>query len=295
MIETLAYLFLLTYSLYFLIKTIEQYNKTRKTTNLALIVLLLMFSTQLWFAFYGGRLNDLFQKYSLLVTFIPLVLFLAYDKVEEKRKKEENEKNKIRTMFEKYVSPYIIKKIIKQKKLKLGGERQEVTILFSDIRGFTTISEKNQPEKVVKMLNDYFNTATKIIQKNEGAVDKFIGDAIMALFNAPVKNASHADNALKTAIQMQKEFKKQNINAGIGINTGDAIIGNIGSSKVMDYTAIGDAVNTASRIQALAKTGEIVITDSTYNKLKLNKPKTTTRLVTVKGKEKPIKIHVIKT
>jgi len=198
-------------------------------------------------------------------------------------------------MFEKYVSPYIIKKIIKQKKLKLGGERQEVTILFSDIRGFTTISEKNQPEKVVKMLNDYFNTATKIIQKNEGAVDKFIGDAIMALFNAPVKNTSHADNALKTAIQMQKEFKKQNINAGIGINTGDAIIGNIGSSKVMDYTAIGDAVNTASRIQALAKTGEIIITDSTYNKLKLNKPKTTTRLVTVKGKEKPIKIHVIKT
>jgi adenylate cyclase len=278
-----------------LIKTIEQYEKTRKTTNLAIIALLLIFSAQLWFAFYGGRLNDLFQKYSMIVTFIPLALFLAYDRVEEKRKMEEQEKNKIRTMFEKYVSPHIIKRIIKQKKLKLGGERQEVTILFSDIRGFTAISEKSQPEKVVKMLNKYFNTSTKIIQKNEGAVDKFIGDAIMALFNAPVKNPNHADNALKTAIQMQKELKKQNINVGIGINTGDAVIGNIGSSKVMDYTAIGDAVNTASRIQALAKSGEVVITDSTYKKLKLNKPKTAAQWVTVKGKEKSIKIHVIKT
>ncbi|MCL5011778.1 MAG: adenylate/guanylate cyclase domain-containing protein [Candidatus Marsarchaeota archaeon] len=293
-IETYIYLFLLTYSLYFLMKTAESYSKTRSSTQLAILAFLLLFSTQLWFAFYGGSINDLFQKYSMIITFIPLILFMAYDKIEEKRRKEQEEKNKIKGMFEKYVNPNIIKKIIKQKKLKLGGERQEITILFSDVRGFTSLSEKTPPEKVVKMLNEYFNIATRIIQKHDGTVDKFIGDAVMAIFNAPIKSESHADNAVQTAIEMQKEFKKKNLSVGIGINTGDAVIGNIGSSKVMDYTAIGDAVNTASRIQGLAKAGEIAITDSTFKKIK-TKAKAIKRQETVKGKEKPITIHVIQT
>ncbi len=294
MIETYLYLFLLTYSLYFLMKTAGNYLKTRSSTQLAILAFLLLFSTQLWFAFYGGRLNDVFQKYSMIATFIPLILFIAYDKMEEKRKKEQEEKNRMKGMFEKYVNPNVIRKIMKQRKLKLGGERQEITVLFSDVRGFTSMSEKTEPEKVVKILNEYFNTATKIIQKHDGMVDKFIGDAVMAIFNAPVKNENHADNAVQTAIEMQREFKKKNLNVGIGINTGEAVIGNIGSSKVMDYTAIGDAVNTASRMQGVAKAGEIAITDSTFRKLKM-KIKAIEKKEMVKGKEKPVKIHVIET
>ncbi len=293
MIETYLYLFLLTYSLYFLMKTAGGYKKTRSSAQLAILAFLLLFSTQLWFAFYGGRLNDVFQKYSMMATFIPLLLFIAYDRVEEKRRTEREEKNRIRGMFGKYVNPGVIRKMIKQRKLRLGGERQELTILFSDVRGFTSLSEKSEPEKVVRILNDYFNTATRIIQKHDGMVDKFIGDAVMAIFNAPIKNESHADNAVQAAIEMQREFKKKSLSVGIGINTGEAVIGNIGSYKVMDYTAIGDAVNTASRMQGVAKAGEVAITDSTFKKLKI-KIKTSQKHEKVKGKEKPVTVHVMR-
>jgi len=188
-------------------------------------------------------------------------------------------------------------------KINLGGEKRNITIFFSDIRGFTSISEKLEPEELVRLLNEYLTEMTSIIIKDEGLVDKYMGDAIMAFWGAPLDQPDHAEIACSSSLEMmdklralQKKWKKEGIpsfDIGIGLNSGDAIVGNMGSSTRFDYTAMGDNVNIASRLVGLNKTYDtnIIISENTY---KIIKDKFKTRkldTVKVKGKKKPIIIY----
>ncbi len=210
--------------------------------------------------------------------------------------------------FSKYISKDLVSQIAKhEKEIKLGGSKRTISIFFSDIRGFTSFSEKTTPEKLTKILNIYLTEMTSIIMKNNGTVDKFIGDAIMAFWNAPLLEKKHAYFACISALQqitklkeMQKKWKKQNfpeINIGCGINTGEAIIGNLGSNERFNYTAIGDSVNLASRLEGLTKFYgvSIIVSEETYrlvkNKFKFRK----LDVVKVKGKSKPITIYELST
>ncbi|TAN38527.1 MAG: adenylate/guanylate cyclase domain-containing protein [Nitrospirae bacterium] len=190
---------------------------------------------------------------------------------------EERRAREIRQIFSSYVSPKIVQQLIEHpEKAKLGGERRMVTILFSDVIGFTTISEKNEPEAVVALLNEYFKEMTDIIFKWDGTLDKFVGDEIMVFWGAPLDQPDHAERAVRCAMHMSDkldEMRKtwaargiEGLDCGIGINTGEVIIGNIGAQgKKMDYTAIGDHVNLAARVEKLTRqyATRILITENT--------------------------------
>ncbi len=177
---------------------------------------------------------------------------------------EERHKKFIRGAFAKYVAPAIVDSIIKDpSKLHVGGERRDLTILFSDIRGFTTFSEKMDPKKLTKFLNEYLGVMTDLVFSNQGTLDKYIGDAVMAFWGAPIEQKPHAANACKAAVLMlqaldqhRPRFKAEydvDVNIGIGINTGTVNVGNMGSEKIFEYTVIGDHVNLASRLESLTK------------------------------------------
>ncbi|MBS3085537.1 adenylate/guanylate cyclase domain-containing protein [Candidatus Pacearchaeota archaeon] len=206
--------------------------------------------------------------------------------------------------FGKYVNKDLLKEILSRKReLRLWGEKKNITVFFSDIRGFTTLSEKINPEDLVSLMNYYLTEMTKIILKNKGTVDKFIGDAIMAFWNAPIEEKDHSYLACKTAVEqiqilerINKELSRKNlpsIKIGIGINTGEAIIGNMGSEERFDYTAIGDNVNIASRLEGLTKQykSNIIISESTYNAVKNRLKCKKIGLVNVKGKKLPVNIY----
>lgn len=178
---------------------------------------------------------------------------------------EEKSKRRLARFFKSYVNGQVVKEILNSDKpIALEGKREKICILFSDIRGFTTYSENLPPEEVVKALNEYFSAMTEVILDNNGTVDKFIGDGLMAFFGAPLHIENPTLAAVKASIQMRLELKKLNkkwhsegraqLNNGIGLHTGYALVGNIGSAKKMDYTAIGDSVNTASRVEGVTKT-----------------------------------------
>ena len=205
-----------------------------------------------------------------------------------------------------YISPQIMDEILSDpKKLNLGGTKKELTILFSDVRGFTTLSENAEPEEVVKMLNEYFSAMVEVIFRNNGTVDKFIGDAIMAFWNAPLPIEDHAYLSVKTAVEMlealeklKEKWEKENktgIDIGIGINTADVTIGNIGSEKIKDYTIIGDGVNTASRLESATKeyNAKIIISETTYEKVKDKVIANYRGESKLKGKDKLIKVYEV--
>lgn len=218
---------------------------------------------------------------------------------------EEKQRNAFLTnAFGKYISKDLLKQIIAQKhELKLGGHKSTITIFFSDIRGFTSISEKLTPEQLVSLLNDYLNNMTKIILEHHGTLDKFIGDAIMAFWNAPLLEEKHAQLACTCSIAQVKTLKKlqpkwqarglPNIEIGCGLNTGDAIVGNMGSKDRFDYTAISDTVNLASRLEGLTKTYGVYIVISETTHSIIHKEFTCRKLdaVKVKGKKIPVTIY----
>lgn len=185
----------------------------------------------------------------------------------------------VRSNFERYFAPNVAAEIAQQQgAVKLGGDKRPVTILFSDIRGFTTMSEHMSPEAIASLLSDYFTEMVDIIFAHGGTLDKFIGDAIMALWGAPIGHADDPDRAMQAAIAMQRAIQALNakweaqgrpgINVGIGINYGETFAGNIGSHLRLEYTVIGDAVNVASRLCSNAHGGEILISDPLYQVLK---------------------------
>lgn len=193
---------------------------------------------------------------------------------------EERSKRRLARFFRSYVNEQVVKDILNSDKpIALEGKREKICILFSDIRNFTTYSENLPPEEVVKALNEYFSAMTEVILENNGTVDKFIGDGLMAFFGAPLYIENPTLAAVKASLQMRQRLKELNekwqledraqLNNGIGLHTGYALVGNIGSAKKMDYTAIGDTVNTASRVEGVTKTLEapILITQAAHEEI----------------------------
>jgi adenylate cyclase len=188
---------------------------------------------------------------------------------------EEQEKRQIRAIFSRYVSKEVVDELLSSPpRLRLGGERRVLTVLFSDIRGFTHLSDSLNPKDLVAILNEYLARMTKIVFKYKGTLNKFIGDALMIIYGAPIPQKDHARRAVLTALEMQEEIKKFEKERGIlieiriGINTGEAVVGNIGSIERSEYTAIGNTVNVASRLESIAKIGQILITQSVYEEVK---------------------------
>jgi adenylate cyclase len=244
----------------------------------------------------------MFQKGVVLNIVYPvlIIIFTVIIKVSFVYFFEKHHKNYIVKAFEKYVSKDVVDEIVKDPtKIKLGGELREVTILFSDIRCFTTISESLKPDELVFLLNHYLTDMTKIIMKNKGLVDKFIGDAIMAIYGSPVFNKNHVYDGCLSAIEMRKDLERFNskrslkLEIGIGLNTGSAVVGNLGSFDRFDYTAIGDTVNTASRFESLTKFYgvNILVGENTYNVVFDKFLFRFVDLVAVKGKDKYIKVY----
>ena len=190
------------------------------------------------------------------------------------------EKRRIMSAFRKYVAPQVVEKISKSGNynINLGGERKHIAVLFVDIRGFTTMSESLEPEQVVDIVNTYLNLTTNSIFANEGTLDKFVGDATMAVFNAPFDLDDYVFRAVKTAMDIvagsaaiEEKFMAKygkSVGFGVGVNCGDAVVGNMGCDFRMDYTAMGDTVNTAARLEANAKRGQILISSEVYERLK---------------------------
>jgi adenylate cyclase len=182
-----------------------------------------------------------------------------------------------RSALERFLSPEVVEMVVANPDIRLGGVNQEVTVMFADIRGFTTMSETMEPSRVVEILNEYFTRVTDVIFDNGGTLDKYIGDAVMAVFGAPISKGNDAAAAVNSAMQIQRLLVELNRDAaarewpelrvGIGINTGNAIAGNIGSPRRLDYTVVGDAVNTAQRLMTNAAGGQILISESTARKL----------------------------
>ena len=216
-------------------------------------------------------------------------------------------RQQVKKQFEHYLDPGMVGKLQKNPELlKLGGERKDMTFLFCDIRGFTPISEtyKDNPEGLVELINEFLTNQTNIILKHGGTIDKYMGDCIMAFWNAPLDDPKHACHAIVAAIEMRRSLAELNIvlqhergieiNTGIGINTGPCIVGNMGSDSRFDYSVIGDAVNLASRLEGQCKefNTDLIISEYTmkaapsteYEKL---------GEVTVKGKNEPVLIYTI--
>lgn len=206
-----------------------------------------------------------------------------------------------RANYSRFLPEYVVKQMLENpESFKLGGVSQTITILFADIRGFTRISEHAPPEKIVGLLNRYFSAMTDIIFAHGGTLDKYLGDGLMALFGAPTATPDDASNALNAAVAMQRrliginrELKDEGfaeIGVGMGLHTGEAIIGYVGSDKRSEYTAIGDTVNTSSRLESNARGGEILISDATAKaahsryKLKAREP------ITVKNRQQPVNL-----
>ena len=208
--------------------------------------------------------------------------------------------NKVKSTFKKYVSENIVDELLlNEESLELGGIEQEVCVLFSDIRGFTSMSERLEASRVVTLLNCFFDKMIDVVFKHNGTLDKIIGDELMVLYGAPLKKTYDILNAVNTAKEMFSSLdnfnKKMNddgfpkLNIGIGINYGKVICGNIGSEQQMNYTVIGDTVNLASRLCSAAKPGEIIISDSVYNSLKNKNGFNNNDDLILKGKAKPVK------
>lgn len=222
----------------------------------------------------------------------------AYKSVLAQRKEE-----RIKVMFQKYVPQDVVNEIVQNPDAALVGKNSNVTVLFSDIRSFTTISESMTPEDLVNALNRYFTIMVDIIYKRKGVIDKYIGDAIMAIFGAPKEYGDDVQQAVLAGIEMMDNLERFNVeqrknnskefHIGIGINYGPVTVGNIGTSQKMDYTVIGDAVNLASRLEGLTKEYQtpIIISEGTYESVKNYFYMREIDRVRVKGKLKPVKIY----
>ncbi len=215
------------------------------------------------------------------------------------------QKQKIMRAFRKYVAPQVVEEIAHNHnyQLKLGGEKRHIAVLFVDIRGFTPMSEILEPEQVVEVLNEYLSLVTSAVFRYGGTLDKFIGDAAMAVFNAPFDSEDYVFKAVCAARdiaagseQIARHFMERFgrvVSYGIGVNCGDAVVGNIGSEFRMDYTAIGDAVNTAARLESNAKPGEILISQQVYDAVGARVEVTPLGVIPLKGKSQGVNVYVL--
>jgi len=265
------------------------------------MILLMFLGIFLWLTYY------LFATYRIwIVAFLPTAsLTVNYAGIISYRFFfEEREKRKLRGAFTQYVPPGVISQIMQHpERLRLGGEEKELTALFSDIRGFTALSEGLAPTSLVEILNEYLTEMTDVIFKHWGTVDKFIGDAIMAFWGAPYSQEDHAVRACRAALEMQQTLinlqsrwgaqGRPRIDIGVGINTGAMVVGNMGSNRRFNYTVMGDNVNLASRLEGTNKTfgTRLIISENTYHAVQKEMLVRELDLIRVKGKLKPVKIY----
>lgn len=258
-------------------------------------------------AFYLAANYLLFSRYLVDLSLLMPLLAIAFTTASSEVYRSLVVDRKGRYMkkaFSNYVSADLVTQIMKNPdSLKLGGEKREISILFSDIRGFTSISEQLSPEELVHVLNEYLNPMTQIVLEEKGTLDKYIGDAVMALYNAPLDVTGHAGHACRSALKMMVKLAELNrsfiergihtIDIGIGINTGDAVVGNMGAAMRFDYTAIGDNVNLASRLEGLNKMygTHIIVSESTKTVAGNEFHFREIDLVAVKGKQQPVPIY----
>ncbi len=247
--------------------------------------------------------NGILTSYStpLVCQFVTAVFGYTFKFLSESRNKE-----KIKQAMGKYISQDVMKNVVKNiDDLQLGGKRAVVTVLFSDIRGFTSLSEKMPAEEVSMILNEYFGQMEPIITKYNGVINKFIGDAVMAIFGEPIQDINHPQNAVKCAYEMLKKVEylrekwlfegKPRIEIGVGINTGEAFIGNIGTDTRMEYTVIGDTVNLASRIEGYNKVYKtnLLVSSTTYNYISDIADVIKIKEVQIRGKSKKMDIYEV--
>jgi adenylate cyclase len=219
---------------------------------------------------------------------------------------EGREKRKVKRLFSRYVAKDVYEQLLADpSRAALGGSRRAMTVLFSDVRGFTALSEKGAPEDIVATLNEYFTRMVQVLFDHRGTLDKFVGDMVMALFGAPLDDEDHAEHAVQAAIAMARALDELNaawaasgrptLDIGIGINTGEMVAGNIGSSAIMSYTVIGDAVNLGARLESLNKEygTRIIISEATRSRLKGQYHIRPLGSVTVKGKSQPVAIFEV--
>jgi len=201
---------------------------------------------------------------------------IVIDDLTERRRLEAQERF-IRETFQRYVSPAVVLRLLDDPtSLKLGGQRQEITALFADIRGFTAFGERRNPEELVEVLNRYLAVGAEAVLAEEGTLDKFMGDAVMALFNAPLPQPDHTLRAVRAALRMQEQIARQNRTAspadqlsyGVGIAVGEAIVGNVGTAQLLDYTAIGACVNLARRLQENAAPGQVLLNETAHEQVR---------------------------
>ena len=261
---------------------------------------LIVLGTGYWFsaeaAFRKGIILDLVYPYiALIVTYLAAMLYRYFTEIQASKE--------LKSAFGHYVSPEVVEEIAKNPDtLKLGGDKRPLTVFFADIKDFTTWSEGAQPEDLVTQLNEYFSALSEIIMKHQGTVDKFEGDAIMAFWGAPLHVENHAELTCQAAIEARSRLTdlnkkwtsegKREISFRIGINTGEAVVGNLGSAERFDYTAIGDNVNLAARLESANKFYEttIMVSENTHGLLKDKFATRRLDRIRVKGKEKPIDI-----
>jgi adenylate cyclase len=214
------------------------------------------------------------------------------------------EKDLIKRAFTRYVAREVVDEILKDpENLVLTGERRDVTVLFCDIRGFTSTSEKLTPEEVVTLLNTFYTLMIDTTFKEDGTLDKFLGDGVMAVFGAPIYHHDHSLRAIRTALAMQAGMRdlsarrategKPPIAVGIGINAGDAVAGTVGTEARMEYTVIGDSVNLAARLESNSKAGQILISEQTYRKVQAAVEARSLGRIKVKGKEDEIGVYEV--
>lgn len=256
---------------------------------------------------YLAAAYGLYQAgYIIKLLYVPLFLLLFYSyRVLSHYLVERKRRQTITQTFKKYMAPQVVEQLIKDEKVlpTLSSEKRDIAVLFVDIRGFTSMSEKVQPEEVVDILNVYLDIITKSVYKYEGTIDKYIGDAAMVLFNAPFDQEAYEFKAVQTAVQIresvegfQEELSKKygtKVACGVGVNCGPAIIGNIGSTERMDYTAIGDTVNTAARLESRAQRGQILISETMYERVKDKIDVRFVEEMELKGKKIPIKVYEV--
>jgi adenylate cyclase len=260
------------------------------------LFILHIFISRLLFVRFGFWVNLVYPLLAILFIYTSLTLYRYIT--------EERERKKIKGAFSYYVSRSVVNEMLKNpEKLKLGGDKKELSVLFSDIRGFTTISEGLKPEDLVHLLNEYLTVMTDIVFKYDGTLDKYMGDALMAIYGAPLDQTDHPLRACYSALEMMEQLKKLNekwiqegkkpLDIGIGINTGMMMVGNMGSEQRFDYTVMGDAVNLGSRLEGANKAyrTHILISESTFERVKNELACLELDSVKVRGKTFPVKIY----
>lgn len=279
------------------------YAYKTKYNFLSLAWLILMIFGYMLFVFYMFVIHRYWLYITMptiFMTFTTLGVYIYKITLANKAKQE------IEELFGKFVSPEVVKKLVDNPQgVERDCKRKELTVLFSDIRGFTTLSEKSNPQDLVNQLNEFFDEMTEIIFEHDGTLDKFIGDAIMAFFGDPLPMEDHPKKAVLAAAQMVKKLDelnerweqegKQKLNIGIGINTGDMVVGHVGARKHLSYTVMGDNVNLASRLEGLTKDYKtsIIIGKSTNDAIQNEIPTKFLTTTKVKGKEEEVKIYTL--